>query len=290
MSLLPMCQMEPELGTPRLCEHFVGLKSHALASSAFLCSFGTPGRKVEVSLPYFFLLFDKVIITSHKRNTPGLDTALNRVLNDIRFVPHVSWVMFSVLDCFSDVLQGYVLCESEECDRIDDAALDLPAEDYCSFVTQMKQTRKNLGEIRRIIMPKVRLVTHLVTHHKKLLHPDVTLYLRDMLEHLKSNTERVDVLQDLLSQAQSNFHSCTQWKLNQTHQSVDYRMRILTAIDIAFLPLVAITGLWGLNTEVPGQHYDGLEWFWLMTAAMLAMLLSIFLHLVPLIRAPHKSR
>jgi len=36
----------------------------------------------------------------------------------------------------------------------------------------------------------------------------------------------------------------------------------LTVLGTIVLPMNIITGMWGMNVEVPGQKIDNMYWFW----------------------------
>lgn len=45
----------------------------------------------------------------------------------------------------------------------------------------------------------------------------------------------------------------------------------LTALGTVIIPLNVITGLWGMNVNVPGQEVDGLHWFFGILGVMVAL-------------------
>ena len=51
----------------------------------------------------------------------------------------------------------------------------------------------------------------------------------------------------------------------------------LTVLGTIVLPMNIITGLWGMNVWVPGQHAEGnLAWFWGITAGLLCFGFACF--------------
>ncbi|RKP05007.1 hypothetical protein THASP1DRAFT_1949, partial [Thamnocephalis sphaerospora] len=42
----------------------------------------------------------------------------------------------------------------------------------------------------------------------------------------------------------------------------------LTVLGTILVPMNVITGLWGMNVEVPGQHASGLDWFFGIVGGM----------------------
>jgi magnesium transporter len=68
----------------------------------------------------------------------------------------------------------------------------------------------------------------------------MTLYYRDVFDHVVRQYETVDSLRDLLTSAMDVYLSTVSNRLNQT-------MKALTAIASLFLPLSFLTGFYGMN-------------------------------------------
>jgi magnesium transporter len=50
----------------------------------------------------------------------------------------------------------------------------------------------------------------------------------------------------------------------------------LTVLGTIVLPMNIITGMWGMNVQVPGQQVDNLVWFWCITGFLLVFGVSCF--------------
>lgn len=50
----------------------------------------------------------------------------------------------------------------------------------------------------------------------------------------------------------------------------------LTVLGTIVLPMNIITGMWGMNVLVPGQHDGSLWWFWGLTCFLLIFGVSSF--------------
>jgi magnesium transporter len=68
----------------------------------------------------------------------------------------------------------------------------------------------------------------------------MTLYYRDVYDHIVRQYETVDSLRDLLTSAMDVYLSTVSNRINQT-------MKTLTAIASLFLPLSFLTGFFGMN-------------------------------------------
>lgn len=227
-------------------------------------------------VPYYFILFDNVAITVHGKDAAGWRDVIDRVLNDRRIVQHTSWILYSALDTLIDLLQDPVTSMSEEAYAIDELSFELGHHEYKDFLSRLKRGRKMFAELKRSLSPKRNLITYIISKHSTFLHPDVQLYFRDVLDHVARDMERLDFSHDLLNQAQTNFNSNAQWELNESQKSVDDSMRKLALVNVAFLPLTVITGMWGMNVQVPGEDVENGYWFLGISLVLLVMLVGLY--------------
>jgi magnesium transporter len=80
----------------------------------------------------------------------------------------------------------------------------------------------------------------LTTHGIHLQQQDMTLYYRDVYDHIVRQYETVDSLRDLLTSAMDVYLSTVSNRLNNTTKA-------LTVIASLFLPLSFLTGFYGMN-------------------------------------------
>src|SRR6267154_1999092 len=123
-------------------------------------------------------------------------------------------------------------------------------------IGSVTELRKYLGAQRDVFQ---RLITHGIHFQQQ----DMTLYYRDVYDHIVRQYETVDSLRDLLASAMDVYLSTVSNRLNQT-------MKTLTAIASLFLPLSFLTGFYGMNfaylTSVLETAYIA---FWVGVATML---------------------
>lgn len=66
--------------------------------------------------------------------------------------------------------------------------------------------------------------------------------------------------------------------MNERAEETNDVLGKLTVLGTIVLPMNIITGMWGMNVKVPGQDYDGLAWFWSITAGLFGF--GLFCYLV----------
>jgi len=99
----------------------------------------------------------------------------------------------------------------------------------------------------------------------------MTVYFRDVYDHIVRQYETVDSLRDLLTSAMDVYLSTVSNRLNDV-------MRRLTVIATLFMPLTFITGFFGMNFAWLVNHITGLGTFALGITLMLITVAIQFLY------------
>ncbi|TMD76388.1 MAG: hypothetical protein E6I82_03615 [Chloroflexi bacterium] len=100
----------------------------------------------------------------------------------------------------------------------------------------------------------------------------MTLYYRDVYDHIVRQYETADSLRDLLTSAMDVYLSTVSNRLNQTTKA-------LTVIASLFLPLSFLTGFFGMNFSYLTGVLELPYWtFWIGVATMVgATLIQLYL-------------
>jgi len=109
-----------------------------------------------------------------------------------------------------------------------------------SMLAIIYSLKHDVAELRRFLANQRDLFQRLITHSLDLHSPDVTVYWRDVQDHILRQYETVDSLRDLLTGAMDVYLSTVSNRLNVT-------MKTLTIIASLFLPLSFLTGFYGMN-------------------------------------------
>jgi magnesium transporter len=158
--------------------------------------------------------------------------------------------------------------------------LDTLADDVCEVETQVLASpdpevlarifalKRKLIEFRRIAGTMREVVNALMRREHGLLGDDLDPYFRDVYDHLVRTVELVESYRDLLTGSLDIYLSAVANRTNEV-------MKVLTIWGTIALPLVIITGFFGMNlklswTDNPhGASYAGL----LMLASTIAVLI-----------------
>ncbi len=133
---------------------------------------------------------------------------------------------FPVLDQLDDVV-----------DALEDDITDKASREALARIYNLKHT---VSELRRFLGAQRDVFQKLITHGIHLQQDDMTLYYRDVYDHMVRQYETADALRDLLTGAMDVYLSTVSNRLNETTKA-------LTVIACLFLPLTFLTGFYGMN-------------------------------------------
>ena len=155
--------------------------------------------------------------------------------------------------------------------RIDELQDEILAKATPELLTEITRTKHDVIELRRYLGAQRDLFSRLITHSLELHDQDLTLYWRDVLDHLVRQYETVDSLRDLLTGAMDVYLSTVSNRLNVT-------MKALTVIASIFLPISFLTGFYGMNYSLLVGFFEAPWWaFWIGAATMAASVLLLSL-------------
>jgi magnesium transporter len=101
-------------------------------------------------------------------------------------------------------------------------------------------------DFRRVSGGMREVVNDLMRREKGLLGDDLDVYFRDVYDHIIRTVELIETYRDLLSGALDIYLSAVANRTNEV-------MKILTVWGTVALPLVIITGFFGMNLKLPWE-------------------------------------
>lgn len=84
-----------------------------------------------------------------------------------------------------------------------------------------------------------------------MIHEKTHIYFRDVYDHVLRITEEIELYRDMLSGLLDIYISSVSNKINEV-------MKVLTVFASIFIPLMFITGIYGMNFE----YMPELKWRW----------------------------
>ena len=204
---------------------------------AFVVLFAADWDKNQLNLREVHLyLSERYLVTVHLEPSPELAVLRNR----LQAAPELTrkglpFLFYLVVDKLVDALFPVIDRIDDETDAIEDRIVDRPTPETLEQIYHLKHAavdlRKVLGAQRDLFQ---RLTTQSITGQ------EMTVYFRDVYDHIVRQYETVDSLRDLLTSTMDVYLSTVSNRLNEV-------VRRLTVIATLFMPLTFITGFFGMN-------------------------------------------
>jgi magnesium transporter len=148
-----------------------------------------------------------------------------------------AFLTYLVIDALVDSTFPALEQLDETVDQLED---DITEKATAESLNRIYHLKHAVTELRRFLGAQRDVFQKMITHGVTLHQQDMTLYYRDVYDHIVRQYETVDSLRDLLTSAMDVYLSTVSNRLNLT-------MKTLTVIASVFLPLSFLTGFYGMN-------------------------------------------
>ena len=178
------------------------------------------------------------LITVHQEPSTQLKELQERIQKSPELTKgKPAFLTYMAIDALVDASFPVLDKLDDEVDALEDEITDKATEEQLGRIYHLKHT---VTELRRFLGAQRDVFQALITHGIHLQQQDMTLYYRDVYDHIVRQYETADSLRDLLTGAMDVYLSTVSNRLNQTTKT-------LTVIASLFLPLSFLTGFFGMN-------------------------------------------
>jgi|SRR5689334_241829 len=187
-------------------------------------------------------LTEKELVSVHEPESDILEKT--RVRAEQGKVTDTGKIFYILLDTIVDEYSPVLDRIADETAEIESIVLECPEPPVLARIFKLK---RNLIEFRRAAAGMREVVNSLVRREGGILSDEFDPYLRDVYDHVVRTTEFIETYRDLLSGALDIYLSAIANRTNEV-------MKVLTIWGTVALPMVIITGFFGMNLPLPWQH------------------------------------
>jgi magnesium transporter len=178
------------------------------------------------------------LISVHVEPAPVLAALQERIAKSPALTKgQPAFLTYLVVDALVDATFPVLEQVDDTVDQMEDDIIERAAPGSLDRIYHLKHS---VTELRKYLGAQRDVFQRLITHGLHLQQQDMTLYYRDVYDHIVRQYETVDSLRDLLSSAMDVYLSTVSNRLNQTTKA-------LTVVASLFLPLSFLTGFYGMN-------------------------------------------
>jgi magnesium transporter len=133
-----------------------------------------------------------------------------------------------------------------------------------SLAKNILNFKRDVASLRRVVQPQRDVVGRLARREFELIDEQIAYRFRDVHDHLVRLVDEAMFFQDRIT-------SLLDANLATVSNQLNSVMKILTVIATVFMPLTFITGLYGMNVDLPHFGLGGITMFWVLMAIMAAV-------------------
>jgi magnesium transporter len=180
------------------------------------------------------------LVTHHDKSMPSILATIERIKKSSTTVAKASdRLTYTILDMLFDQYEPAIEALASDIAELERTVLSARSRDLLSDVMELKS---EVRRFRQFITPQREVITRLARGEFKLVRPHLLPYYRDLLDRLKR-------LSDLTEYYRESLTNLLQVHLNIQQMEVNRVIKILTILATLSLPLVVITGFYGMNFE-----------------------------------------
>ncbi|KAH8434253.1 magnesium transporter CorA family protein [Aspergillus melleus] len=235
--------------------------------------------KTPASAVFFILVFNTGTVTFSPSGCSHVRRVRDRVrkLHD-ETVLSSDWICYALIDDIVDSFEPYRQSAELESESIEDSVFIARFDDVKHLIPRIDNLRKRITHLIRCLTGKLDVLNGFVKRcqakDKNPVFPDgdFILYLGDVQDHLVTTLQSLSHFDEIVSRSQSNCLaqlSANNLRLSLNINSVLSKVTVLATI---FVPMHVVTGLFGMNVEVPGQEVHGLGWFFGIVGGFVAFM------------------
>jgi len=147
--------------------------------------------------------------------------------------------------------------------RLVEKDLFLSDDNQQGILQQILIVKRNIINISRILLPQSNILTKLEAKNKKFLPENLEVYFDD----IKDTSDKIKDILILNREVINVLHGIHESLISERTNRV---MKLLTVFSVIMLPLTFLTGLWGMNVELP--FADNPLAFWAVGTIMTALM------------------
>lgn len=151
-------------------------------------------------------------------------------------------------------------------DEIETQVLEHPSQQLTAEILAVK---RDISSMRRVVIPQRDIVGRLARREFDIIDQEMAYRFRDVYDHLVRLADESIIFQDRVT-------GILDAHLASVSNQLAVVSRVLAAFAVIFGPLTIITGLFGMNVQLP--RFPGPEWvqFWWVCGVMAALTVAVF--------------
>jgi magnesium transporter len=217
-----------------------------------------------------FFLGPSYLVTVHDGTSRSIVDLSEHVVRNQKLMSEGPVALFHrIVDAMVDHYRPEIDKLEDRIDALEEAVFDSPRPE---LVRHILADKRDVAALRRIIQPQRDVVARLARRDFVDISTEMSFRFRDVYDHLVRISDDALMFQDRITGILDAHLSNVSNRLNEV-------MKVLTIVSVVFLPLMLLTGAYGMNVPLP--HFPGgerMQFWWLvgLSIAITAVMLMYF--------------
>ena len=209
-----------------------------------------------------FFLGPNYLVTIHTGESRSFDHITNVCeRNEMALGEGPAALMHRIVDAMVDNYRPEIDELGERLDELEGRVFESGSPHLAKAILDFK---KDVSSLRRVVQPQRDVVGRLARREFPIIDEQVGYRFRDVHDHLVRLADESMFFQDRIS-------SLLDANLATVSNQLNTVMKVLTVISTVFMPLTFITGLYGMNLDLPHFGLGGENMFWVLMGLMLGI-------------------
>ena len=216
-----------------------------------------------------FFLGAHYLVTIHSGDSRSIDQVRDICERNARALGEgAAALMHRIIDAMVDNYRPEI---DELSDRVDAIEEDVFQRASPNLARRILDFKRDVSSLRRVVQPQRDVVSRLARREFPFIDEQTAFGFRDVHDHLVRLTDESMFFADRIT-------GLLDAHLSQVSNNLNQVMKVLTVIATIFMPLTFVTGLYGMNVELPHFGMGGTAMFWLLMAIMVAIVLTMIVY------------
>jgi magnesium transporter len=217
-----------------------------------------------------FFLSPKFLITVNHGKSRSIDKLTGICERNSQLLGEgTAALMHRVIDALVDHYRPEIEKLQERLDKLETEVFEKPNP---KLARQILDFKRDVASLRQVVLPQRDAVGRLARREFLMITEQLAYRFRDVHDHLVRLSDESMFFQDRISGILDAHLSAVSNQLNTV-------MKVLTIIATIFMPLTVLTGMWGMNIELPrfpGGEYVQFWWIVLLMLVISGVMLWFF--------------
>ena len=201
-----------------------------------------------------FFLSPQYLVTVRRHESRSIEKVHQACTRDQRLLGEgTGALMHRIIDTMVDHYRPEVDKLQDRLDELERAVFNRPDP---NLVRRILDFKRDIASLRRVVLPQRDVIGRLARREFPQISEQLAYRFRDVHDHLVRLSDEAMYFQDRVT-------SLLEAHLSTVSNQLNSVMKVLTVIATIFMPLTVLTGMWGMNIELPRlPGGDPIQFWW----------------------------